>query len=365
MPRRRDTQGGGSLFGDGPIDRALEVVPTAPSETRLTAAAAALPADVRFGTSSWAFPGWRGILYGERAPASELARHGLAAYASQPLLRTVGLDRAYYSLLSPSDAAGLASLVPVDFRFLVKAHQSVTRPDMDASGGTFGDTASLGRRGVPNPRFLDPSFASQAVVMPAVEGFGQTLGPIVFQFPPLRFGSDSAVGTAEQWIDRLDRFLSALPHGPTFAVEVRNRELSRGELGARLLRTLRDHRVAWGFAVHPTMPPLSEQAAFTSRFNWPISEQPALSLRWLLGHGLGYDEAKRRYDPFSRIVDDDPVTRREVIHLLLEAVRARVPAWVVVNNKAEGSAPLTVGALAEAFGAALHPAGGSPRSLGL
>jgi hypothetical protein len=42
-----------------------------------------------FGTSSWHFPGWAGIVYAGRWPASNLSRHGLLALASHPLLRSV------------------------------------------------------------------------------------------------------------------------------------------------------------------------------------------------------------------------------------------------------------------------------------
>ncbi|HEY6049979.1 MAG TPA: DUF72 domain-containing protein, partial [Thermoanaerobaculia bacterium] len=49
-----------------------------------------LPQNVRFGTSSWSFPGWAGIVYSRRASASDLAKTGLIEYARHPLLGTVG-----------------------------------------------------------------------------------------------------------------------------------------------------------------------------------------------------------------------------------------------------------------------------------
>src|SRR5262245_28797051 len=56
-----------------------------------------LPRSVRLGTSSWSFPGWQGIVYDRSASETQLARHGLAAYARHPLLRAVGVDRTYYA----------------------------------------------------------------------------------------------------------------------------------------------------------------------------------------------------------------------------------------------------------------------------
>ena len=66
------------------------------------AIAARLPKTVRFGTSSWSFPGWAGIVYPRRASASELAREGLLEYARHPLLTTVGIDRGFYAPI-PAD----------------------------------------------------------------------------------------------------------------------------------------------------------------------------------------------------------------------------------------------------------------------
>ncbi len=347
-PARRPVERQSLLFGDTARDRALAQVPAATGLDRFASIAANFPASIRLGTSSWSFPGWRGLVYAPQASASALARLGLAAYSSHPLLRTVGLDRAFYAPVDRTEASELAGLVPGDFRFLVKAHQSVTRPRMDASGSTFGDTASLRTSGQRNPRFLDAGFVADELLPPLVEGFGAALGPIVFQFPPFAFGEQSPDGPASAWIDRLEPFLGALPVGPLYAVEVRNRELARGPLAERLIAVLRTHAVSWGFAVHPTLPPLEEQVARLEQCGWPLERQPCLTIRWLLGHGLGYEEAKAAYGPFDRIVAPDDPTLSVVTAAILRAVASAVPGWVIVNNKAEGSAVRTVERLAAA-----------------
>ena len=71
-----------------------------------------LPPDVRLGTSSWFFPGWRGLVYDGVHPQATLSRKGLAAYAHIPLLRTVSLDRTFYAPISVVDYARYASQVP-------------------------------------------------------------------------------------------------------------------------------------------------------------------------------------------------------------------------------------------------------------
>jgi uncharacterized protein YecE (DUF72 family) len=348
MPRRpSDDQH--LLFGDRPIDRALAVVDAAGASEDDHELARRLPAPVRLGTSSWAFPGWRGIVYGKRFRAADLPRYGLAAYGQHPLLRTVGLDRAFYSLIGRAEYAELAELVPEGFRFLVKAHQSVVRPDADAEGRTFGDTAVLRDAGVANDAFLDPRRALDHLIAPAVLGLGRAMGPLVFQFPPLDLGRSGRLGGGDRFLDRLAEFLRALPRGegrPIYAVEVRNAELLAEDRCRRYADVLASAEVAHGFAVHPTLPSIRVQHERLDAAGYGVARQPAFVCRWLLGHGQGYDEAKLRYEPFDRLIDPDDAARGEIAALALLATAAGRLVWVIANNKAEGSAPLTLRSLA-------------------
>jgi hypothetical protein len=70
-------------------------------------------------------------------------------------------------------------------------------------------------------------------------------------------------------------------------------------------------------------------------------------VRWSLHPTRRYAEAKTRYEPFDHIVDDDLHTRQDIATLCHTALDAGRPAFVVANNKAEGSAPCTVSRLAE------------------
>jgi hypothetical protein len=60
---------------------------------------------------------------------------------------------------------------------------------------------------------------------------------------------------------------------------------------------------------------------------------------------LSYKAAKRRAELYTKIVEELPQMRREVVHLVRQAVGAGRRAYVLVNNRAEGNAPLTVEAL--------------------
>ena len=58
-----------------------------------------------------------------------------------------------------------------------------------------------------------------------------------------------------------------------------------------------------------------------------------------------------REAPFDALVDVDPRMRSEVVDLARESVRLGRPAFLLVNNKAEGCAPLTIKFLAELIAA--------------
>jgi hypothetical protein len=55
------------------------------------------------------------------------------------------------------------------------------------------------------------------------------------------------------------------------------------------------------------------------------------------------------------MIDPDLATRGALAHLLHVAIRSSQPAYVIVNNKAEGSAPLSCVELARAVAAGVAP----------
>ncbi|MEO8603778.1 MAG: DUF72 domain-containing protein [bacterium] len=303
-----------------PLRRSVDVAAVDPA---VAALAAQLPAAIRLGTSSWSFPGWAGLVYDRAASVAVLARDGLAAYARHPLLRSVGIDRTYYAPLTAVDFAAYAAAVPDDFRFLVKAPETLTAA-LFPRHPRYG--ADAGGR---NAGFLDAAWAGDAVCAPLIDGLGEKAGVLVFQFPPQ---PPAPMGGAQHFPHRLQRFLDRLPRRLTYAVELRNASLMTEAYGAALADVGACHVVN----VHPNVPPPAIQADLFDR-----PDAPALVVRWMLGHGQSYEAARDRYRPFDRLVDEDPVNRHAVAALCrASAVRQR-PAYVIINNKAEGSAPLS------------------------
>ncbi|NVJ22846.1 MULTISPECIES: DUF72 domain-containing protein [Myxococcus] len=288
-----------------------------------------LPTGVYLGTSSWTFPGWSGLVYDHEAAASQLAREGLSAYARHPVLRTVGIDRTFYGPINAEAFAEYAEQVPADFRFLVKAHEACTLarfPVHERYGA---------HRGQLNERFLNAAYAEEYVVRPFVDGLGDKGGPLVFQFPPQ---DPQVLGGTARFVERLHAFLAALPKGPLYAVEVRNEEL----LTEGFAQALADVGACPVLAVWAHMPSMGIQAKRTRAL-----DARALVVRWMLPPNLGYEEARARYAPFNRLVDEDVPTRDLLARACLAALRRERPVFVTINNKAEGSAPLSAIKLAE------------------
>jgi len=291
------------------------------------AVAAKLPPGVHFGTSSWSFPGWRGLVYSTGGATAALARDGLREYAAHPLLTTVGIDRSYYAPIPDEDLQRYASQVPSGFRACLKAPSSVT------SAATFDPGART--RSVPNPTFMSAARLVEELLEPCARAFAGHTGPFVLEFPPAP--RQVPISTAE-FIERLDAMLGELPREFDYAVELRERSL----LTPEYRRVLARHGAAHVYNYWSFMPMPGDQAAIV-----PPEDAPFTVVRLLLKPGTRYDDQREAFLPFKRIVERDDRMRVQVARLVRRAAAHRRRAYVLVNNKAEGCAPLTVRALAE------------------
>lgn len=300
-----------------------------PSATSPLLQAPVLPVDIRLGTSSWFFPGWRGLVYEGVHAQPALSKNGLSAYARIPLLRTVSLDRTFYAPITTVQYQAYARQVPEVFSFVVKAPALVCDAVMR-------DEEGRGR--VPNPHFLDAGIAAREFVVPCIEGLGDKAGPLVFQVSPL---PRTLVEDPATLVERLGAFFAALPrelgrHRPLYALELRNADL----LTPRLVKMLAGAGVRYCVGLHDRMPEVERQEAALRALD---GDTPGpLVVRWNLHRGFLYQAARQRYEPFDRLVDPDPQTRQVLARMAARAFKAGQKVWITANNKAEGCAPLSV-----------------------
>ncbi|OWQ46873.1 hypothetical protein CDL60_10705 [Roseateles noduli] len=322
-----------SEAGAAPKRRRAGIQPQPPDEAQV-ALAAALSPRIRLGTSSWSYPGWQGIVWEGRHGESNLSRNGLTAYAQQPLHRAVSIDRGFYQSLTASQYERYAQQVPEDFRFTVKAPSVITDAQVRAEDGR-------GRQA--NTAFLDPRLAVQEFLAPAMEGLGARIGALVFQLSPLPL---AMLDRMPEQLDRLHAMLAALPSlrdvapEAVVAVEVRDPEW----LTPDFVAVLKDCGARYCLGLHPKLPPIQEQLPLL-RAMWP----GPLVCRWNLHriHGpFGYEDAEKKYGEYAELMDPDPETRAVLAKVIRATAEAGHPAYVTISNHAEGSAPLTLRALA-------------------
>jgi uncharacterized protein YecE (DUF72 family) len=289
--------------------------------------AAALPRWLRLGTSSWSFPGWGPhLVYGDAsASAKQLAERGLEAYAKHPLLRTVGIDRTYYAPMRAEEWASYRAQTPDDFVPIAKVWSGVT--------------AAVSRDGRPNEDFLHPQRFLETMWEPALAGGFDARVPFVFEIPPMRREHEPPVAF---FLERLERLLRALPREGRFTFELRTKSWLTAEYAHVLVAHGASHTLNyWSF-----MPGLARQ--------WRVVNAACtrtLVVRLMLPPGARYEDQKKSFEPFDREAHAQPAMHDELQGVLgeLRGVGAPPEVFVIANNKAEGSAPITCRRVAERF----------------
>jgi uncharacterized protein YecE (DUF72 family) len=156
---------------------------------------------IHIGCSGWQYRHWRGDFYPAGLPASRWLEH----YARH--FDTVEINNSFYRLPEAATFAAWRRRAPARFRYAVKASRYLTH-----------------MKKLKDPEDPLARFFSRAVQL------GPSLGPVLYQLPP-------------RWplnLERLDRFLDALPRRHRHAIEFRE----PGWYDDRVFERLAKHRVA-------------------------------------------------------------------------------------------------------------------------
>ncbi len=291
-----------------------------PPDPALARLADALPSHVRFGTSSWTFEGWKGLVYRRAYPSQKaFTRESLREYAKYPLFGCAGVDRSYYAPVSEEELRAYAEQLPEGFVLLSKVWSRVaTRyfPKLERYGE---------RAGKPNPDFLDATLFLEAQAASAVAGLGEHLGPFILEIPP-----DAGPFDRQAFERALDAFLADV--GPDFriAVELRDRRL----LSPSYLEILARRGATHLFNFWSRMPTIGEQLDREGALVGPFAVA-----RLMIPPGRKYEEMKEAYAPFDRIHEVRQDMRDDVTRLIREAGERGIETYVIANNKAEGFEP--------------------------
>jgi len=278
-------------------------------------------AELRIGACSWRYPSWHGLVY----PAPTGINY-LEAYAQR--YNTVEIDRWFWSLFGP-DSIGLPDpadvdayrrSVPDDFKFTVKAPNSVTL--------THYTKKAKKDPLVENPHFLSPSLFHTFLSL--LEPLGDTLGPIMVQFEYLNL---KKMPSQRRFHALLGAFSDQLPAGYQYGVEVRNAKY----LNQSYFEFLIQHGLSPVLLQGYWMPSVADVYS-----DWAdlIAQHPAVVVRLLGPDRKGIEkQTGKRWNQIVAPKDEELPAILEVVEDLLER---GVNVYLNINNHYEGSAPLTI-----------------------
>ncbi|NBF40920.1 MAG: DUF72 domain-containing protein [Spirochaetes bacterium] len=274
---------------------------------------------VQFGTCSWKFPSWEGLVYSAGDGINYLAEYARA-------FNTVEVDQWFWSLFGldtvslpkPETVAEYLSSVPGTFRFSIKAPNSITLTHVYKRSRK--DPNAL------NPHFLSPELTSRFLSL--IEPMREHTSVVMFQFEYL---NKQKMRDRASFLSHLDGFFSSLPGGWTYGLEPRNPQY----LERDYFELLRRHGISHVFCQGYYMPPL--QRIYPQVADLLISP---VVIR-LMGPDRAEIERKtgKRWDAAVDPKDEDLAGIADVVEDML----ARGQQVIVnVNNHYEGSAPITI-----------------------
>ncbi|MCH7722803.1 MAG: DUF72 domain-containing protein [Bacteroidetes bacterium] len=275
---------------------------------------------IRFGTCSWKYDSWRGILYSD-----EVNINYLKEYSSH--YSTVEIDQWFWSLYAP-DKVVLPNTktvevykrsVPEDFLFTIKVPNSIT-------------LTHFYNRDKNEPLIVNPYFLSINIF----EEFLETLNPIkenigclILQFEYL---NKQKMNSFSAFQEKIYEFHSSLPNDiPPIGIEIRNPNY----LKEQYFELLQELKIINVFLEGYYMPPA---AGVYDQFKNYIQDVSIIRL-----HGPDRKEIEKiAKDHWNKIYID----REKEINLIADMINdlnnKKVDLFVNVNNHFEGSAPLTI-----------------------
>jgi uncharacterized protein YecE (DUF72 family) len=257
-------------------------------------------ANLYLGTQGFTFDDWVGTFY----PSGTPRKAYLEEYSKH--FPTVEIDSTFYGVPRNTTVHSWRERTPGSFLFAAKFPRLIT-----------------------HDKKLDRALGDAEHFVNTMQALGDKLGVLTMQF---------AYDFTPQFFDRLDDFLKALPQGPRYAVEVRNREWLTPHFGEMLSH----HNVAL----------VLQDLHYMPRLDWITADFTVI--RWL--------GRRKDIERFDRIQIDRRKTLEgwsERVHRFLEQ---GFDVYGYFNNHFAGHSPASVRQFAGIMGVELEPARGDPES---
>jgi len=277
------------------------------------------------GTSSWKYPGWKGIVYTGAYPSQRAFEQGcLAEYAL--VFPTVCADFALYDFPDLNVMERMREQTPDQFTVSLKVTDRITvkrYPNLPRHGDHAGKE---------NPDFLNPVLFADQFLGP-VSSLGRKCGVIIFEFSAFAPGSGV---TLPVFLRQLDAFLGKIPKTFSYSVEIRNSEF----LTPDYLALLKSHGVAHVLNNWTRMPAIREQVG-----NDGVLPASFSVIRALLKTGRTYQQAVELFQPYDAVKEVNPEIRSGVAATAIRCVQEGKQLYAYINNRAEGNSPKTIEAI--------------------
>jgi len=258
-------------------------------------------------------------------------RDALAAYLrhryrGRPLFRTVELEQTFHCPPSEAQLSAYCHALPEGFEMCSKVWEELTNP-------WYPNQPQYGAKaGQANTNFLNAKLFEEEVLGPYRRAARDHVGPFIFDF-------QQAGMVARDFLPRLDEFFKRLPKDFRYAVEMKNGEL----LGPAYAGVLRSHGVAHVLSHCAYMPSLLDQHdRLDGMFSAPFSVVRLMAPRVRKGA-----EASRAGGPDPKRLKSLPRMRKEAVRLIRQALTEQRQIYVLVHNRLEGSAVVTVQGLTD------------------
>ncbi len=273
---------------------------------------------IKFGTCSWKYESWRGIIY----PKEDKINY-LQEYSKH--FQTVEIDQWFWSLFgekiklpSNKDVVEYNNSVPDGFKFTIKAPNSITL--------THHYRKTKTEELKPNPFFFSKELYNE--FLDSIKPLIPKVGIIMLQFEYL---NKIKMSSQIDFLTKLKGFLISIPREIPIGIEIRNPNY----LNELYFDFLNETDVAHVFLQGYYMPPIWE---IYSKFRNRIKNRVVIRL-----HGPDREEIENASGSnWSRIIFPKDEELKLVAEILKDLETRKIDTYVNVNNHYEGSAPLTI-----------------------
>ncbi len=272
-----------------------------------------------FGTCSWKYDSWQGIVY-----SPNVRQNYLREYSN--VYNSVEIDQWFWSLFGPDKVSlpltkvveEYAGSVPRDFKFTIKIPNSITlthfyrkRKDQPLE---------------PNPHFLSTGIFDRFLDL--LEPLHAQIGVLMFQFEYL---NKQKMESQRKFLDLFGDFITGYENIFNLGIEIRNPNY----LNRRYFDFLRERKLGHVFLQGYYMPDIFTVFA---RYSSYLARPTVIRLH---GPDRG-DIEKKSGGKWNRILEPKDDDLNQITRVIEEMRSRNLDLYINVNNHYEGSAPITI-----------------------